>query len=174
MRSAGRTGRCPQLAQLIQTSFGTSHWGLRGSPRVVFDWPRVNWTDSATRIPLIQRAWSTRGHGSHPFGDPRKVTGRDINKRLVQLYEGSLDRSVHVIPRRDTDPEAARASDRVESSGEQVIAVDQGHGPQAWSTCATSHRIGSKLARAPARVMCGRASGLRSIASKASRLRHCA
>src|SRR6266850_7304028 len=93
---------------------------------------------------------------------------------VVQLYEGSLDRSVHVIPRRDTDPEAARASDRVESSGEQVIAVDQRHGPQAWSTCATSHRIGSKLARAPARVMCGRASGLRSIDSKASRLLHCA
>src|ERR1700687_3784733 len=86
---------------------------------------------------------------------------------VVQLYEGSLDPNVHVIPRRDTDPEAARAS-------EHVITVDQRHGPQTWSTCATSQRIGSKLASAAARVMCGRASGLRSIASKASRLRHCA
>jgi hypothetical protein len=58
--------------------------------------------------------------------------------------------------------------------GRNYIAVDQRPGPQAWSTCATSHRIGSKLARAPARVMCGRTSGLRSIASKASRLLHCA
>src|ERR1700682_370645 len=82
---------------------------------------------------------------------------------VVQLYEGSLDPNVHVIPRRDTDPEAARAS-------EHVITVDQRHGSQAWSTCATSHRIGSKLASAAARVMCGRASGLRSIALKVARL----
>src|SRR6266850_1710789 len=93
---------------------------------------------------------------------------------VVQLYEGSLDRNVHVIPRRDTDPEAARVGDGVESSSEQVIAVDERRAPHAWSTCATSHRIGSKLASAAARAMCGRASGWRSIASKASRLRHCA
>src|SRR5882762_5149548 len=53
---------------------------------------------------------------------------------VVQLYEGSLDRSVHVIPRRDTDPEAARASDRVESSGEQSLpsinAMVLKHGPR--------------------------------------------
>src|SRR3954468_6698182 len=93
---------------------------------------------------------------------------------VVQLYEGSRDRNVHVIPRRDTDPEAARVGDGVESASEHVMAVDQRHRSHAWSTCATSHRIGSKLASAAARAMCGRASGLRSIASKASRLRHCA
>src|SRR5260221_5102822 len=85
---------------------------------------------------------------------------------VVQLYEGSLDRNVHVIPRRDADPEAARVGDGVEFASEPVITVDHRHAPQAWSTCATSHRIGSKLASAAARAMCGRASGLRSIASK--------
>jgi hypothetical protein len=33
---------------------------------------------------------------------------------VVQLYEGSLDPNVYVIPRRDTDPEATPASDEVE------------------------------------------------------------
>jgi hypothetical protein len=50
---------------------------------------------------------------------------------VVQLYEGSLDRSLRVIPRRDTDPEAARANDGVESSSGQVLAVNQRRGPQA-------------------------------------------
>src|SRR3954471_17783713 len=93
---------------------------------------------------------------------------------VVQLYEGSLGRNGHVIPRRDTDPETARVGDGVAPSSESVSTVDHRLAPHAWSTWATSHRIGSKLASAAARAMCGRASGLRSIASKASRLRHCA
>src|SRR6202521_4869069 len=44
---------------------------------------------------------------------------------VIQLYEASLDPNVHVIPRRDTDPEAARARDGVEFSSEPVVAVDQ-------------------------------------------------
>jgi hypothetical protein len=31
---------------------------------------------------------------------------------VIQLYEASLDPNVHVIPRRDTDPEAAPARER--------------------------------------------------------------
>src|ERR1700730_6045531 len=64
------------------------------------------------------------------IGRPRRVHDHTVPSleppqgclfSVIQLYEGSLDRNVHVIPRRHTDPEAARASDRVESSGGQVI-----------------------------------------------------
>src|SRR6266850_4224631 len=64
---------------------------------------------------------------------PRRVHDHTISRleppqrrffSVVQLYEASLDRNVHVIPRRDTDPEAARLGGGAESSSEPIITVD--------------------------------------------------
>lgn len=51
------------------------------------------------------------------------LSRRRVLLPVVQLYEASLDPNVHVIPRGDTNPEAARASGRVEDFLEQVVAV---------------------------------------------------
>src|SRR5438477_4454513 len=47
---------------------------------------------------------------------------------VVQLYEGFLDPKVHVIPRRDTDPEAARAT--ASTSFPSANAMVLKHGPR--------------------------------------------
>src|ERR1700674_723892 len=68
------------------------------------------------------------------IGRPRRVDDDTVPRSkpphcclfsVIKLYEASLDPTVHVIPRRDTDPEAARARDGVEFSSEPVVAVDQ-------------------------------------------------
>src|SRR5882672_249300 len=51
--------RSEQLDTVVVAPTVTRHSG--GSPRVAFDWPRANWTDSTTRDPLIRLACSTAG-----------------------------------------------------------------------------------------------------------------
>src|ERR1700730_12992880 len=59
---------------------------------------------SKAAVALLTKAWAAEygPKGVRPSPEPPHWCLLSV----VQLYEGSLDRNVHVIPRRDTDPEA--------------------------------------------------------------------